>query len=81
MRHAAKTPYANTEPLLPEDVAESYVAERTCSCPLCASHASDVARVYWVATLPPRVNINRLEMMPVYQSFAPLAIHRTPSSS
>jgi hypothetical protein len=38
-------------------------------------------RVYWVATLPPRVNINRLEMMPVYQSFAPLAIHRTPPTS
>ena len=33
-------------------------------------------RVYYVATLPTRVNINRLEMMPVYQSFGPLAIHR-----
>ena len=35
-------------------------------------------RVYWVATLPPRVNINRLEMMPVFQSFAGLSIYRQP---
>jgi 3-hydroxy acid dehydrogenase/malonic semialdehyde reductase len=39
----------------------------------------DVAEaVHWVATLPPRVNINVLEMMPVSQSFAPLAITRRP---
>ena len=39
----------------------------------------DVAEaVHWVATLPPRVNINALEMMPVSQSFAPLAISRRP---
>lgn len=37
----------------------------------------DVAEaVYWVATLPARVNINTLEMMPVSQSFAGLSIHR-----
>jgi 3-hydroxy acid dehydrogenase/malonic semialdehyde reductase len=40
----------------------------------------DVAEaVHWVATLPPRVNINVLEMMPVSQSFAPLAISRRPA--
>jgi len=33
-------------------------------------------RVFWVATLPLRVNINRLEMMPVFQSFAGLSVHR-----
>jgi 3-hydroxy acid dehydrogenase/malonic semialdehyde reductase len=39
----------------------------------------DVAEaVHWVAMLPPRVNINMLEMMPVSQSFAPLAIARKP---
>jgi 3-hydroxy acid dehydrogenase/malonic semialdehyde reductase len=37
----------------------------------------DVAEaVYWVATLPPRVNINIIEMMPVTQSFGPLPVHR-----
>jgi 3-hydroxy acid dehydrogenase / malonic semialdehyde reductase len=37
----------------------------------------DVAEtVYWVATLPPRMNINTIELMPVTQSFGPLAIHR-----
>jgi 3-hydroxy acid dehydrogenase / malonic semialdehyde reductase len=37
----------------------------------------DVAEaVYWVATLPARVNINIIEMMPVTQSFGPLPVHR-----
>jgi 3-hydroxy acid dehydrogenase/malonic semialdehyde reductase len=37
----------------------------------------DVAEaVHWVAHLPPRVNINTLEMMPVSQTFGPLQIHR-----
>jgi 3-hydroxy acid dehydrogenase/malonic semialdehyde reductase len=40
----------------------------------------DVAEaVCWVASLPPRVNINTVEMMPVTQSFGPLLVHRTPS--
>ena len=39
--------------------------------------ADDVAEtVYWVTTLPPRMNINTIELMPVTQSFGPLAIHR-----
>ena len=39
--------------------------------------AEDVAEtVYWVATLPARMNINTIELMPVTQSFGPLAIHR-----
>ncbi len=39
--------------------------------------AEDVAEaVFWVATLPPRVNINSLQMMPVCQAFGPLAIKR-----
>jgi 3-hydroxy acid dehydrogenase/malonic semialdehyde reductase len=32
--------------------------------------------VHWLATRPARVNVNLLEMMPVCQSFGPLAIHR-----
>jgi 3-hydroxy acid dehydrogenase/malonic semialdehyde reductase len=37
----------------------------------------DIAEtVHWVATLPPRVNINTIELMPVNQAFGPLAIHR-----
>ena len=40
----------------------------------------DVAEaVHWAACLPARVNINAIEMMPVTQAFAPLAVHRTPS--
>jgi NADP-dependent 3-hydroxy acid dehydrogenase YdfG len=39
--------------------------------------AADVAeQVFWVATLPRHVNINRIQMMPVEQSFGPFAIHR-----
>ncbi len=39
--------------------------------------ADDIAdAVYWVATLPPHLNINRLEVMPVSQSFAGFQIHR-----
>jgi 3-hydroxy acid dehydrogenase/malonic semialdehyde reductase len=37
----------------------------------------DIAEtVHWVATLPPRVNINTVEVMPVAQSFGGLAVHR-----
>jgi serine 3-dehydrogenase len=38
---------------------------------------ADVAEsIYWVATLPPHVNINRLELMPVSQSWPAFQIHR-----
>jgi 3-hydroxy acid dehydrogenase/malonic semialdehyde reductase len=37
----------------------------------------DIAEaVFWSATLPAHVNINAIELMPVSQSFAALAIHR-----
>jgi 3-hydroxy acid dehydrogenase / malonic semialdehyde reductase len=51
---AAKV-YEGTEPLVPEDVAET---------------------IHWVATLPARVNINAIELMPVAQAFAGLAVSR-----
>lgn len=37
----------------------------------------DIAEAtYWVATLPPHVNVNALQLMPVTQSFGPLPVHR-----
>ncbi|MCW3835091.1 SDR family NAD(P)-dependent oxidoreductase [Sphingomonas canadensis] len=37
----------------------------------------DIAEtILWVATLPPHLNINAIEMMPVNQSFAGFAVHR-----
>lgn len=37
----------------------------------------DIAEiVYWLVDRPPHVNINRLEVMPVCQSWGPFAIHR-----
>ena len=39
--------------------------------------AEDVAdTLFWIATLPPHMNINRIEMMPVNQSFSPFQVHR-----
>ncbi|HVR80917.1 MAG TPA: SDR family NAD(P)-dependent oxidoreductase [Luteimonas sp.] len=39
--------------------------------------ADDIAdTIYWIATLPPHLNVNRLEMMPTSQSFAGFQIAR-----
>ncbi|MCM8558168.1 SDR family NAD(P)-dependent oxidoreductase [Sphingomicrobium sediminis] len=39
--------------------------------------AEDIAAtIHWVASLPPHLNINRLELMPTNQSFAGFAVHR-----
>jgi serine 3-dehydrogenase len=39
--------------------------------------AEDIAEtIWWVATLPPHVNINALELMPTSQSWAGFAVHR-----
>ncbi|MFZ6658298.1 SDR family NAD(P)-dependent oxidoreductase [Undibacterium sp. TJN19] len=41
--------------------------------------AVDIAETaYWIATLPPHVNINQIEMMPTCQGYGPLTIKRTP---
>lgn len=41
--------------------------------------AEDIAeQIYYVATLPPHLNINRLEIMPVSQSFAGFQVARDP---
>jgi hypothetical protein len=42
--------------------------------PLSAEDIADT--LFWVATLPPHMNINRLELMPVRQSFGPFQIDR-----
>ncbi|MEW7991260.1 MAG: SDR family oxidoreductase [Candidatus Thiodiazotropha sp.] len=40
--------------------------------------AADVAEiVYWVTSLPPHVNVNVMEVMPVCQGWGPMAIDRT----
>jgi len=40
--------------------------------------AEDIAEtLFWVATLPPHMNINRLELMPVRQSFGPFQVDRS----
>jgi serine 3-dehydrogenase len=37
----------------------------------------DVAEtLFWIATLPPHMNINRIELMPVNQSFSPFQVFR-----
>jgi 3-hydroxy acid dehydrogenase/malonic semialdehyde reductase len=37
----------------------------------------DIAEaVHWVASLPARVNINQMQMMPVTQAYGPLPVHR-----
>lgn len=42
-----------------------------------ALNADDIAEtIFWSATLPRRVNINRLQVMPVMQSFGPFAFKR-----
>src|SRR5487761_724245 len=39
--------------------------------------ADDIAEsVHWAATLPPHVNVNTIELMPVAQSFAPFQVAR-----
>jgi 3-hydroxy acid dehydrogenase / malonic semialdehyde reductase len=42
--------------------------------PLTAEDIADT--VHWIATRPPHVNINSIQMMPVYQAFGPFSIHR-----
>ena len=43
--------------------------------------AEDIAEQIWyVANLPPHLNINRLELMPTSQSFAGFQVHRDPQA-
>lgn len=39
--------------------------------------AEDIAEIiYWTTALPPHINVNQLEVMPVTQSWSPFAVHR-----
>ena len=39
--------------------------------------ADDIAEtIFWIANLPPHLNVNRIEVMPVRQSFAGFQIAR-----
>lgn len=55
-----------------DDAAAAKVYEGTE--PLTARDIADTA--YWIATLPPHININSIEMMPICQGFSPLTIKR-----
>jgi 3-hydroxy acid dehydrogenase/malonic semialdehyde reductase len=56
-----------------DDAAAAKVYEGTV--PLTAEDIA--ATAYWIATLPPHININNIEMMPTCQGFSPFAIKRT----
>jgi NADP-dependent 3-hydroxy acid dehydrogenase YdfG len=58
---------------LKDDAAAAKVYEGTN--PLTANDIADTA--FWIATLPPHVNINYIEMMPTCQGFAPFNIKRS----
>jgi 3-hydroxy acid dehydrogenase/malonic semialdehyde reductase len=54
------------------DEAAAKVYEGTT--PLTAQDIAETA--YWIATLPPHINVNSIEMMPTCQGFAPFNIKR-----
>jgi 3-hydroxy acid dehydrogenase/malonic semialdehyde reductase len=55
-----------------DDVAAARVYEGTVA--LTAQDIADTA--YWIATLPPHININSIEMMPTCQGLGPFTIKR-----
>ncbi|MDC8760562.1 SDR family NAD(P)-dependent oxidoreductase [Janthinobacterium fluminis] len=55
-----------------DDAAAAKVYEGTV--PLTAQDIADTA--YWIATLPPHINVNHIELMPTCQGFSPFAIKR-----
>jgi len=42
--------------------------------PLSGKDVADI--VYWTTQLPPHINVNQLEVMPVAQAWSPFAVHR-----
>lgn len=55
-----------------DDAAAARVYEGTQ--PLTAKDIADTA--YWIATLPPHVNVNNIELMPTCQGFSPFNVRR-----
>ena len=60
-----------------DDAAAAKVYEGTV--PLTAENIAET--IYWIATLPPHVNITQLEIMPTCQGYGPLNIKRTPPAA
>ena len=60
-----------------DDAAAAKVYEGTV--PLTAEDIAET--IYWIATLPPHVNITQLEIMPTCQGYGPLNIKRTPPAA
>ena len=60
-----------------DDAAAAKVYEGTV--PLTAEDIAET--IYWIATLPPHVNITQLEIMPTCQGYGPLNIKRTPPAT
>lgn len=56
-----------------DDAAAAKVYENTQ--PLTATDIAETA--YWIATLPPHVNVNSIELMPTCQGFSPFNVKRT----
>lgn len=67
---AGGTEFSNVR--LSDDAAAAKVYEGTV--PLSPGDIADTA--YWIATLPPHININHIEIMPTCQGFGPLFIKR-----
>jgi 3-hydroxy acid dehydrogenase/malonic semialdehyde reductase len=55
-----------------DDAAAAKVYEGTA--PLTPQDIADTA--YWIATLPPHINVNNIELMPTCQGFSPFSIKR-----
>jgi NADP-dependent 3-hydroxy acid dehydrogenase YdfG len=70
---AGGTEFSNVR-LKGDDAAAARVYEGTV--PL--SPDDIAATAYWIATLPPHVNVNYIEITPTCQGFGPLAIKRNP---
>lgn len=68
---AGGTEFSNVR--LKDDAAAARVYEGTV--PLSPADIAETA--YWIATLPPHVNVNHIEVMPTCQGFGPLLIKRT----
>lgn len=58
---------------LKDDAAAAKVYEGTT--PLTAEDIANTA--FWIATLPPHINVNSIELMPICQGFSPFAIKRS----
>jgi len=56
-----------------DDAAAAKVYENTT--PLTARDIADTA--YWIATLPPHINVNNIELMPTCQGFSAFSVKRT----